>query len=317
MTGQLGTTFRIKLDPVGLLTGLLVRATCRVDIAGTVQTPGNESPYSLLPRLRLQDDRDRSRIELTGPHAHALACLYDGNAGVGNAGVMYQYPLIPTAIGTNQLLDVTFRLPIAADPLRDLRGAMYMPGLSQTYLFCDFVNAFVVPNDDTAVYKTTTGTVTLNTSTQQPTIEVWQEYIDYGGALPVDDLNVIHYLTGAQYITSGLAANAEFLIDYPVQRSVRALVMSQVVNGLQARDNAAELRSLFRSNYTALDNVAAEQFVQQRRRLSGTDLKVGYWFLTHAPEVFARFSREYQAGFTPAVTGASQQLQFTFDTFGA
>jgi hypothetical protein len=315
--GQLGGTVRVKLDPVGMLTALIVRATCRVTITGTVQTPGNQSPFSLLTRLRLQDDQGTNRIVMTGDQAYALAALYDRSSGVGQAGVMYQYPALPTAIGVDQLIDVTYRLPIVGDPWRDLRGGLYMPKQSQTYLFCDFAPQFLTANDDTAVYKTTSGAVALSTATQQPTIEVWQEFLDSGEDVPRLDLATVHYLTGAQAITSGLAANGEQLIDYPVQRQVRALMLSQLVNQQMDIVNAGSMRSVIRSNYDSLEMTGTEKFVQQRRYLNGNDLRMGYWFFTHAPEVTSRFSREYQAGFTPAITGTTQSLNFLFDSFGS
>ena len=317
VTGPLGSTLRVKLDPVGLLTGLIIRATLRVTIAGAVQVPGNQSPFSVLARIRLTDDQGTDRIVLTGDHAHTIDALYNRNGGGRQSGVMYQYPLVPTAIGADQLIDVSYRIPIVADEWRDLRGAMFMPRSTQTYVFCDFAPSLLTASDDTAVYKGTSGTVTLSTVTQQPTIEVWQEFIDHEGALPDIDLATVHYLTGAQSITAGLAANAEQQIDYPVGRSVRALIISQLVDQLQAVENASSMRSIVRSNYNAFDMKTIEKYVQQRRYLNGSDLLNGYWFITHAPELASRFSREYQAGFTPAVTGAAQSLTFTFDSFGA
>lgn len=315
--GQLGATVRTKLDPVGLLTALIIRATLRVTITGAVQVPGNQSPYSLLTRIRLQDASDNNRVVLTGDHAYALNALYDRTDGAGQVGVMYQYPLVPTAIGADQLIDVSYRIPICADPWRDLRGAMYMPAQTQAYLFCDFAPQLLVANDDTAVYKTTAGAVALSTVTQQPTIEVWQEFLDLTPDYPRLDVGTIHYLTGAQFITSGLSAGTEQQLDYPVARDVRALLFSQLVNQQQAVANLARVRSIVRSNYTALDMNGAERYVQQRRYLNGNDLRDGYWFMTHSPEVRSNFSREFQAGITPALTGATQSLNFTFDSFGA
>ena len=316
VTGALGSTLRIKLDPVGLLTAVIIRATVRVTIAGTVQTLANQSPYSLLTRIRLQDDQGTSRVVLTGDHAYALSTLYDRSGGAGQVGVMYQYPLVPTAIGADQLIDVTYRIPIVGDPWRDLRGGLYMPRQSQTYVFCDFAPQFQTAGDASAVYDTATGSVTLSTATQQPTIEVWQEFLDFGGPLPELDIRTVHYLTGAQAITGGLSAGTEQLIDYPVSRQVRALLLSQLVDDAQAVDNAQGFRSIVRSNYDTLKMSATEKYVQQRRYLNGNDMLNGYWFFTHAPELSARFSREFQAGFTPAVSGASQSLTFTFDSFG-
>lgn len=315
-TGQLGSTVRIKLDPVGLMTSLIVRVTLRVDIAGAIAQPCNAAPYTLCPRLRLTDSTGLDRIVVTGDHAYALQAIQERVAGLGQAGLIYSYPRMPTAIGTNQLIDVTYRLFVCADPLRDLRGAMYMPRESQAYLFVDLLPQLLVANDDSAVYRNTSGTVTLNTSTQQPTVEVWQEFIDADFGLPAMDVRTVHYVTGAQFITSGLVANIEQLIDYPTARRVRRFVFSQTVDGLQAQPNLAQLRYLVRSNYDALRMSGVERFVDQRRMLNGNDLQAGYWFIEHSPEVASAFAREYQAGITPAVTGASQSLSFTFETFG-
>lgn len=311
VTGNLGTTVRVKLDPVGLLTALIVRVVAPVTIAGAVAEPARMAPYSLLSRIRLQDDQSNNRVVMTGAEAFAINTLYDRNTG--QVGVMTQYPIIPTAIGTADI-DVTYRIPIAADPWRDLRGSMFMPRYSQTYLFLDLIPALQVAGDDTAVYSGAAATITGSNAT----VTVWQEFIDGPSDLPELDLREIHYLAGAQSITSGLANQAEQLIDYPVQRSVRALLMSYLLNGVTMdADTAMQMRTIVRSNYEQINMVADEQYVQQRRYLNGSDLPPGFWFFTHSPEIFPRFSREYQAGFTPLLGGGVSTLNFCFDSFGS
>lgn len=316
VTGALGSTVRIKLDPTGLLTGLIIRATCRVDIAGAVQVPANSAPYTLLSRIRLTDSGTNDRIVITGEHAYAIGAWYDRNAGLGQSGLIYSYPKVPVNIGTNQLVDVTFRVPVCGNSRSDLRGAMFMPSESQAYLYCDFLPTLLVVNDDTALYKGTAGTVTLNTSTQQPMIEVWQEFLDAPYPLPQLDVATKHYLTGAQQITSGLVAATEQLIDYPVSRRIKGFFFSQFVDGLENIDNLTQIRTIVRSNYDARRISGIEQFIDQRHTLDGNDLQQGIWFIEHSPEVASAFAREYQVGITPAVTGASQSLTFTFDCFG-
>lgn len=310
VTSPLGTTARIKLDPTGLLTALIVQVTCPVTIATNVGQPGATSPYSMVSRFRLQDDLGTNRVVMTGAEAYAVSTLYDRAPSQG--GGMVQYPLIPTALGAGTI-DVTYRIPICADAWRDLRGAMYMPKYSQTYLFVDLVPSLnTVSGDDNAVYKNVTSTFTPGS----PTVSVWQEYLDGGNDLPQLDVRTVHYLTGAQAITSGIG-NGETLIDYPTQRSVRALIMSYLSDGLALNSQAGlSMRTLVRSAYEQLHTSTEQQFVQQRRYLNGNDMVPGFWFLTHAPEVFPRYSREYQAGFTPATVGSNATLTFCFDTFG-
>ena len=316
-TGQLGSTIRIKLDPVGLMTSLIVRVTLRVDIAGAIGIPGNSAPYNVVTRLRLTDTSTQDRIVIGGDHAYAIQAISDRASGLGQGGLIYSYPKMPTAIGTDQLIDVSYRLNVCGDPRFDLRGAMYMPNEPNAYLFVDLAPQLLVANDDSAVYKQTSGSVTVNTSTQQPTVEVWQEFIDGPYPLPVLDLATKHYLTGTQQITNGLQANTEQLIDYPTARRIRRFLFSQQVDNQQAVGNLALIRSVVRSNYDSLRMSGVERFVEQRRTLNGNDLQQGFWFIEHAPEVASAFAREYQAGITPAVTGASQNLVYTFETFGS
>ena len=115
-----------------------------------------------------------------------------------------------------------------------------------------------------------------------------------------------------------MQANTEQLIDYPVNRSIKRFVFSQFVDKQQSFNNLSLIRSIVRSNYDAVRVTATEKFIDQRRALQGNDLQQGFWFLEHAPEVASAFAREYQAGITPAVTGASSQtLTYTFETFGS
>lgn len=319
LTTTLGGTVRQKLDPIGLLTGLIIRATCRIDITAAAAIPSVLAPYNLLTKIRLTDDQATDRIVIRGEHAYALQAISERGAAMRQSGLIYSYPLVPTSIGANQLLDVSYYIPICGDQWRDLRGALYMPKQSQTYVYCDFNASLLLANNAQAVYvgDTTTG-IALNTSTQQPTVEIWQCFLEGSFPLPQIDLTTVHYLDGAGAITSGLAAGIEQMIDYPTSRYVRRLIMSQLVDGAQAIGNAQTLRSVVRSNYDVIRQSAAEYFVQQRRALQGSDLPPGFWWLEHSPELASAFSREYQAGFTPAVTGAtSQSLNLTFESFGA
>ncbi len=317
-TGQVGGTVRIKLDPTGLLVGLTIRATLRVNITGAVATPGNSSPYSLLSRVRLTDDEGRDRVNIGGDHLAMLQAIKARTGGLGQSGLIYSYPKVPVNIGTNQLVDVSFYVPVCADEWRDLRGAMWMPRWSQTYLFVDFAPSLFTLGDDAAVYKgAATTTVALNTSTQQPTIEVLQHFLDGDMPLPAADLALVHYLDGMKQITSGMGANTEQLIDYPVARAVSRFLFSHYVDNAMAVTNLAQIRSLKRSNVDLLRQSNVEEFIYQRRTLQGNDLPPGYWFIEHLPEVANAYAREYQAGITPAVSGASSQsMSYTFESYG-
>ena len=310
VSAALGTAQRIKLDPLGLLTGLLVEISGPVTIAGTVQTPGRQSPYALVAEFRLEDSSGTPRVVMSGGEAYAVQSLYDRQNGASQAGVMFQYPQVPTAIGSSTI-DVSYRIPIAADPWRDLRGAMFMPQQTAAYLTVTLTPALVDAGEDTAVYKDGGGTATGGPFS----IQVWQEFIESGAEVPALDVGTIHYLTGQQQIATGIVSNTEQLIDYPTNRAVRALVMTFSNNGDQSIGWSDSMRTLYRSAYEMTNYNAVQKFVQQRRYLGGNDLPEGYWFQIHAPEVFPRYSREYQSGFTPATVTAGT-LTFLFDTFG-
>lgn len=314
---SLGQTARIKLDPVGALTALILRLTLRVDIAGAVQVPGAWAPYGLLTKIRLVDTLGRARVNVTGVQAAIFQAIDDRLKGLGQAGYWYAYPLIPSAIGSNQLIDISWRIPIVADVDRDLRGLMYMPGEDQCNLFADLTDSLLTAGDDAALYKGALGTVALNATTQAPTLELWQEFLDGPDPLPQLDLATVHYLDGAQVLGNGLAAGAETLIDYPVRRSTRTVVINHLVNRTAGVDNLTQLRVLLRSNYDLARMTGSERIVQQRRELRGNDLLAGAWYWRSQPESYAGYARELQLGVTPAVTGTSQSIAFLFDNFGA
>lgn len=313
VTAAIGTTQQIKLDPLGLLTGLVIEVSGPVTIAGTVQTPGRQSPYCLLSQIRLADSLGVQRVVMTGGEAYAVQSIYDRQNGISQNGVMFQYPQVPTAIGAGTL-DVSYRVPIAADPWRDLRGSMYMPRQTASYLTVTLAPQLVTAGEDAAVYRDGGGTVV---PAGNFTIQVWQEFIDSAAPLPDLDVATLHYLTGDQQLASGLAGASEQLIDYPVNRAVRALVLTYANGGDQAIGWTTSMRQLWRSAYELSNLTATQKFIQQRRYLGGNDLPEGYWFFIHAPEVVPRYSREFQAGFTPFSAAAGGNLTFLFDTFGS
>ena len=348
----LGTTTRIKLYNVGIITRLIMQVTVSIDIATTAGVLSPKAPFNLISRVRLTDFDGTDRVNIDGYQLFVVNCNryktyygYDNNVlspqvpestGATNyIPISVQtLPSVPTAIATGKFLSFFLEIPLAYDPEKDLRGAILaQTAIGEMYLNIDWNGVLLSANNADAVYTQATGTAVITAGTFINT-NVWQEYLlpqSLGGQVPLPqlDLLTVYELAGNLRSTDNLIANSEKLINYPNVRSVIGayvyFVNNGVMNSCTAYDttgtpNAAadikQFRIIANGNNVLWDNLPDGQLFEQRL-YNGGDIRPGtyYWNSRNKPVETALYGN-VQIGITPSVvTVGNTYMAIAFESF--
>lgn len=227
----LGQIANIKLRNVGVITGLDVRVSAAITIAGGTPTASVLAPYNCITKFSLTDYNTTERI--SGPGQ----MLYLQNSWrqrrpfmcTGQGSVDTQQAVTPVATGT---LYANFYIPVAKDPFGDLTGAI----LAQTVVGEQYLNVSIptalVGTDPSSVYSAANG---ATATTAGFYIQVWQNYIQpSNNRLPLIDLNTVYELLGTYTTFDNIVTGGTKYLDYPNVRNVEGFYMYFVDNAALA-----------------------------------------------------------------------------------
>lgn len=330
----LGTTSRILLFNVGIVTNLNIYVTCPVTIGVAIATVSPKGPYNLILRVRLTDYDGTDRLSLSGLQLFILNCIraripYGVNNegpivtanGSSVLGGIVTNPSTPTAIG-NGTISFGLEVPVAYDPESDLRGAILaQTAVGQMFLSIDWASALYTNGGLETVYNGAgTTTVALNGVTG-PTALVYQEYLlpqAIQGQLPLPglDLQTVYEFVGNIRTSDNLAVNSEKLINYPNVRSVIGAYANFVngVNSMLATDLNL-LRIIANGNNVLQEFNQITQQIRQRNYLEGDIVFAAYWFLHRSKPIETALFGNVQLGLTPNTVNASAYVEFGFESF--
>jgi len=307
----LGSTTRIKLDPIGLVTNLLLEVVAEINISVTATTASPMAPYNLLTGVRLTDANGKDRINCPGQLLWAINCLRKRTLEYRDAGVMFSTPSIPTAIG-NGIIRFYIDVPVAYGP-SDLRGALRADVSGDIYLNLDWDNVLLDNGNADRVYNGQSTSVVTLTSGR---VTVWQEYLYSSMQLP-DDVNTIHYIEGGLRITDGLMTGSERLINYTINRATTGVAFIFVNNGVMSEADVGQVRLISGPSEIWRYNIDT-MYAKQRDLLRGASLPPNFFLIYHSLPLQTMMARQNQIGFTPLnVSGAGNTyLGFAFESFG-
>lgn len=330
--GTLGGSTRVKLFNVGITTRILLDVTATVDIGTASATPSPKAPFNLINRVKLTDFDGTDRINASGYQLYVLNSVrrrmnYGYNNGAATA--VLSNPATPTAVGNTQTLRFQIEVPLAFDPMSDLRGALLtQTAVGEAQINIDWNNVLLQNGNADAVYQgggTSTAALSAGTSIS---VTVFQEYLLpqplANGLVPIPTLDVltVYEFAGALRSTDNLAANQEKLVNYPNLRSVIGCYVNFVNNGVMnaAPTDIASIRLIANGNNVFREYGPTDKLFEQRiAMVDGSDLRPGTYFELHRqkPIETALFGN-IQLGVTPsAVNGSSANTNFEigFESF--
>ena len=326
-TNALGTTSRIKLFNVGVVTMLqiAVTATVTIGVANAIASP--KGPWNLINKLRITDYDGTDRVNLSGFQLFQVNSVrYREPFGWNNSGMsaLITNPQQPLAVG-NQTVRFLINIPIAYDPENDLRGAILaQTAVGEMYLNIDWNSAFVGATDDFPYNNATVPTNTVVSNGTSPiSVQVWQHYllpqaIGKNGQIPLPplDLMTVYELAGAVISSDNIAANAERLFNYPNVRTVIGAYFSYM-NGttLAAVGDTSQHRIIANGNNILRDETELSKYFNQRLYTHG-DIARGVFYNLHRdkPIETALFGN-VQNGITPASVGANSYFESMYESF--
>lgn len=322
----LGTTTRVKLFNVGLITSVQIAVTCPITIGTAIAVPSPRAPYNLISRIRLTDYDGTDRVNWSGFQLFVINCIRAripygyNNSNVAIAGGIITNPSTPTAVG-NGTIQFLLDVPIAYDPESDLRGMiMAQTAVGDLYLSIDWAASLYTNGNVDAVYDgAATTTVVLNGVTG-PTVNVWQEYLlpqQVGGKLPLPqiDLQTVYELAGNLRYSSNLAVNQATQLNYPNVRSVIGGYFNYMSTANMLATDLNELDLVANgNNYLRQDTLYSQQ-IRQRNYLTGDIAPGTYWFLHRSKPIETALFGNVQAYITPNAVAAGQSFEIGYESF--
>ncbi len=324
--GSLGGTTRVKLFNVGITTKIVLDVICTVDIGVATATLSPKAPFNLINRVKLTDFDGTDRCNLSGYQLWVLqSCREMAPYGYNNGSkaAVLTSPVVPTAVGTGQVIRFQLEIPLAFDPEKDLRGALLtQTAVGEAWVNIDWNTLIGANANCDAVYNGAGTTTWANTSIQ---VNVFQEYLlpqNVGGQVPLPplDLMTVYELAGAVKSSDNLAANQEKLINYPNVRSVIGAYFNFVNNSVMnaAPTDMLKFRLIANGNNVLREyNPTDKLFDQRIWMIEHADLNPGTYFEMHRSKpVETSLYGNVQYGFTPsAVNGGTSYIEFAFESF--
>lgn len=330
-----GTTSRIKLFNVGVVTKLQLYITAAVTIGTATATPSAKAPWNLISRLRVTDYDGTDRINISGFQLFILNCVRQraifGYHNTPAVPAAFVNPVVPTAVG-NGTISFFIDIPLAFDvdnpviQLQDLRGAILaQTAVGEMYLSIDWITSLYANGDVDSLYSGGgTTTVVGNPVSNFITCTMWQEYllpqaIGANGELPLPqiDLMTVYELNGNLRSSDNLAVSTEKLMSYPNVRSVIGAYFNYVQAATMTQGKINGLRLIANGNNILIDHTEVSQLLYQRNfMLADADTVAGaYWRSHREKPIETALFGNVQMGITPNTVGANPYVEVCYESF--
>lgn len=280
-----GSTTRIKLFNVGVVTKLRMLVTINVDIGTATATLSPKAPFNSIKQLRLTDYEGTDRVNLTGYQLWQInsvrkrAPAFINNEGLADVSAL---PSTPVGVGAGQDIQFYMEVPLAFNDENDLRGAILaQTALGEMFLNVTWNDDFHQNGNDDGVYN---GAGTSTVAVNSISVDVYQDYlmpqvIGDQTPLPLVDLITVYELNGNLKVTDNLSNGQQRLISYPNVRNVIGAYVNWQNNGILS-NSISEFKLIANGNNILRENGLQTQLMDQRGWIHG-DLKTGGFFMQH------------------------------------
>ena len=330
-----GTTTRIKLFNVGVITKLQLYIAATITIGVAVATASAKAPWNLINRLQLSDFDGTNRINLSGFQLFMLNCVRNralfGYHNSNAVSAAFTNPIVPTAIAS-ATLSFFIDIPLAFDvdnpivQLQDLRGSILsQTAVGEMYLSIDWVTNLFTNGDVDALYSgAATTTVVGNPTTNFISCTLWQEYllpqaVGPGGEVPLPqiDLMTVYELNGFLKSSDNLSVGTQKLIAYPNMRSVVGMYINYVQATTQTQGKINSFQLIANGNNILKDHTELSQlFFQRTYMYADVDTVPGaYFFSNREKPIETALFGNVQMGVTPNTVGATPYMELAFESF--
>lgn len=294
VAGALGSTLRVPLLRMGIMTGVTLHFEIPVTIA-TFDSVSQLAPFNIAKQVTYTDFAGVNRTKTNGFQLWMAQCFKQSDligaipamtGAAANSTQAYNYNTnilnIPTANGAGQFIRFSLYVPMAYDPASDLTGAV----LTQTNIGEHYIDvqlpATLSGTDPYAFpYGTATG-VTVGAAGVQ--IQAFQHYIQPQAMtpdqIPQIDLSTIYGFEGGYQSSANIAANQRKFIDLPNNRSILSSVVLYEENSafVQNETNISGVTLLANSN-TNFRELTPRLVREQMRNMVNSDMPSSTYYI--------------------------------------
>jgi hypothetical protein len=290
VVGQLGSTVKIPLLRMGIMTGVLLQFTVPVTVT-TAATASPVAPWNIAQSVQYTDFAGVNRTKTNGFQLWAAQSLKQGDAmsaapamnyatGVGpalnvNTNILNQTVAVAGAVN----LCFSLYVPMAYDPSSDLTGAVLtQTNVGEHYINVQLCNALV--NADPWIAPYTAGVAT----TTGVTIEPFQYYIQPQNMsaqnLPLIDLSTVYGFEGGYQSTANIASGQSTYINLPNNRSILSTLITYENNSLFTL-NEADVSgvTLLANSNTNFKEMTPRLVRETMRNICNSDMPSGTYYL--------------------------------------
>lgn len=289
VTGALGSTIKIPLLRMGIMTGVLLQFTVPVNIT-VAATPSAVGPWNLAQVVTYTDFAGVNRTKTNGFQLWAAQSLKQGDAlsaipamngggGVApllnfNTNILNQ----PTAVAAANM-NFSLYVPMAYDPASDLTGAVLtQTNVGEHFITVQLSNALV--NADPWVSPYIAGTMT----TTGITVEAFQHYIQpqnmMAQNLPILDLSTVYGFEGGFQSNANIAANQSTFINLPNNRSILSSLFNYENNSIFTLNETDIAQVTLLANSNTNFKEMTPRFVREvMRNISNVDMPSGTYYI--------------------------------------
>lgn len=319
-TGTEGSTTRIKLFNVGVITKLFAVVTANVTIGTATATVSPKAPWNAINQLKLTDFEGNDRINVSGLQLWEINSVRKRTPAFYNnesKAAVSTLPVVPTAVGTADII-FPIEIPVAYDAEADLRGAILaQTAVGEMFLNITWNSDFHVNGSDDAVYN---GAATSTCVVNSISVDLFQDYLlpqPVGGQLPLPlaDLLTVYELNGNFRFTDNIANGQERMLTYPNVRSVIGSY-TNFLNAGVVSDAISRFTLVTNGNNVLQENTLNSQLMEQRDWFNGDMIK-GFFFMNHRSRpIQTALYGNVQAGMTfSAAPSGTYYIEQCFESF--
>lgn len=293
VAGALGSTLRVPLLRMGIMTGVTLHFEIPVTLA-TFDSLSLLAPFNIAKQVTYTDFAGVNRTKTNGFQLWCAQCFKQSdligaiplmNGGTGGNTPTYNYNTnifnIPAANGAGTIR-FSLYVPMAYDPASDLTGAV----LTQTNIgehYIDVVLPASLSGADPYAfpYGAATG-VTVGAGGVQ--IQAFQHYIQpqamTADQIPVIDLSTVYGFEGGYQSSANIAANQAKFIDLPNNRSILSTLIQYEENGVFVANetNVSGVTLLANSN-TNFREMTPRLVREQMRNMVNSDMPPSTYYI--------------------------------------
>lgn len=333
VSAAMGSTMKIPLLRMGIMTGVLLQFTVPVTITVTdseFAVPSLVGPWNIAQVVSYNDFAGVQRTRTNGYQLWAAQSMKQGDA-LSLIPQMTNLDDLDTSYPANFDSDIFYRpiapgegeikfslwVPMAYDPNSDLTGAVLtQTNVGEHYINVQLANAIQSADAWTSAYLTAAGNDAVVTA-GAVTVETFQHYIQpqnmSAESLPLLDLSTVYGFEGGFQLSGNIAQGQATYINYPNNRSILSALIDFMNGGDFSTPSGPGLSgiTLVANSNTNFREMTPRSLRESMRNIANCDLAPSsYYIASRRQPILTQLYANVQAKFDVSLLNAGSGTQF-------